>query len=358
MKTASPPKGREGQHNQPSDPLALAGNVIRMSRRRDSSERQYEEVAIIGNGAYGTVYKARNLQKEGEFVALKRIRLSNTEEGMPMTAIREISLLKQLENYEHPNVVKLLDVSHSYITDKEIRVNLVFEFIDQDLATYLSRCPPPGLGPDRIRDLMVQLLNGVYFLHSNRIVHRDLKPQNLLITSRGELKLADFGLARIYSFHMALTTVVVTLWYRSPEVLMQAEYGTSVDMWSVGCIFAELFNRRALFKGTSEFDQLKKIFEVIGLPPQADWPEGVSVHRSAFRHTPPVSLQCLVSEMDSIAKDLMEKMLIFKPGRRISARDALNHLYFRDDVDSIRTSSSLSENDSFSDGRSDTPVSK
>ncbi|KAK7482975.1 hypothetical protein BaRGS_00025752 [Batillaria attramentaria] len=122
-----------------------------MSRRRDSSERRYEEVAVIGNGAYGTVYKARDLKNEGQFVAMKRIRLCNTEEGMPMTAIREIALLKQLEKYEHPNIVKLLDVGHTNITDKEIRVNLVFEYIDQDLSTYLQRCPPPGLGPDRIR---------------------------------------------------------------------------------------------------------------------------------------------------------------------------------------------------------------
>ncbi|XP_070174896.1 cyclin-dependent kinase 6-like [Littorina saxatilis] len=351
MKTATPPKGRDAQSES---------SASKMSRRRNSSERQYEEVAVIGNGAYGTVYKARDLRNEGQFVALKRIRLSNTEEGMPMTAIREISVLKQLEKYEHPNIVKLLDVSHNNITDREIRVNLVFEFIDQDLATYLAKCPSPGLGPDRIRDLMLQLLNGVDFLHSNRIVHRDLKPQNLLISRDGQLKLADFGLARIYSFHMALTTVVVTLWYRSPEVLMQSEYATSVDIWSCGCIFAELFNRRALFKGTSEFDQLKKIFGVIGLPPMCDWPDGVSVHHSSFGLTPPVPLQTLVPEMDPLAKDLMERMLVFRPGRRVSSRDALNHPYFRDDLDSIRTSSSLStsENDSFSDGRSDTPVSK
>ncbi|KAL8599779.1 hypothetical protein ACOMHN_040489 [Nucella lapillus] len=328
-----------------------------MSKRHDSNEQKYEEVAVIGNGAYGTVYKARDLKKQGEFVAMKRIRLNNTEEGMPMMAIREISMLKQLEKYEHPNVVKLLDVSHNTITDREIRLNLVFEYMEHDLASYLAKLPAPGLGPDRIRDLMSQFLNGVDFLHSNRIVHRDLKPQNLLISKDGRLKLADFGLARIYSFHMALTTVVVTLWYRSPEVLMQAEYGTSVDMWSCGCIFAELFTRRALFKGTSEFDQLKKIFEVIGLPPKGDWPDRVSVHRNSFRQTPPLTLHSLVPEMGPLAKDLMERMLVFKPGRRISSHQALMHPYFRDDLDSIRTSSSLSENDSI-DGRSDTPVSK
>ncbi|XP_025080840.1 cyclin-dependent kinase 6-like [Pomacea canaliculata] len=352
MKTAISPRGRDGHSDASSQ---------RMNRRRESSEKNYEEVAIIGNGAYGTVFKARDLRNEGQFVAMKRIRICNTEEGMPMTAIREIALLKQLEKYEHPNIVKLLDVGHTNVTDKEIRVYLVFEYIDQDLAAYLQKCPSPGLGPDRIRDLMLQLVNGVDFLHSNRIIHRDLKPQNILISCQGQLKLADFGLARIYSFQMALTTVVVTLWYRAPEVLLQAKYAMSVDLWSCGCIFAELFNRRVLFKGNSEFDQLKKIFEVQGLPAESDWPEGVSIQRSAFGSQVPQPLEGLIPEMDQMARDLMERMLTFCPDRRISARDALNHRYFRDDLDSIRTSSSLStsENDSFdTDGRSDTPVSK
>lgn len=351
MKTSTSPKGREGHGD---------ATQHRMSRRRDSTEKHYEEVAVIGNGAYGTVYKARDLRNEGQLVAMKRINLRHTEEGMPMTAIREISLLKQLEKYEHPNIVKLLDVGHTNIADKEIRVNLVFEYIDQDLATYLQRCPPPGLGPDRIRDLMLQLINGVDFLHSNRIVHRDLKPQNILISSEGQLKLADFGLARIYSFQMALTTVVVTLWYRAPEVLLQTRYGAAVDLWSCGCIFFELFTRRALFKGSSEFDQLKKIFEVIGVPPASEWPDGVSLQRCTFRPTAPQPIERLTPEMDPQARDLLERMLVTNPIRRITARDALNHPYFRDDLDSIRTSSSLStsENDSFSDGRSDTPVSK
>ncbi|KAK7482976.1 hypothetical protein BaRGS_00025753 [Batillaria attramentaria] len=207
---------------------------------------------------------------------------------------------------------------------------------------------------------MLQLVNGVDFLHSNRIVHRDLKPQNILISSEGQLKLADFGLARIYSFQMALTTVVVTLWYRAPEVLLQTRYSAAVDLWSCGCIFSELHSRRALFKGNSEFDQLKKIFEVMGLPPASEWPEGVSLQRSTFRPSAPQPLERLTPEMDPQARDLLERMLVISPARRISAREALNHPYFRDDLDSIRTSSSLStsENDSFSDGRSDTPVSK
>lgn len=332
-----------------------------MTSRRDGLEQNYEEIAVIGNGAYGTVYKARDLKNDGQFVAMKRIRIQNTEEGMPMSAIREIALLKQLENYEHPNVVRLLDVRHTDHTASEIRLMLVFEYVDQDLSTYLEGCPPPGLGPDRIRDLMFQLLNGVDFLHAHRIVHRDLKPQNILVTSQGTLKVADFGLARVYGFQMALTSVVVTLWYRAPEVILQAAYATPVDIWSCGCIFVELFNRRPLFCGQSDIDQLSKIFDILGLPSEDDWPENVSLPWNSFKAVPPQPLEQFVPEIDADAKDLLEKLISFNPHRRLSAQEAMNHSYFRDDLDSLRTSSSLSvsEGESFeTDGRSDTPVSK
>ncbi|KAK3798952.1 hypothetical protein RRG08_016029 [Elysia crispata] len=210
------------------------------------------------------------------------------------------------------------------------------------------------------QDLMLQMLHGLDFLHANRIVHRDLKPQNILVTRSGILKLADFGLARIYASDMKLTTVVVTLWYRAPEVLLTGKYATAVDTWSCGCIFAELFIRRPLFKGNSEGDQLKKIFDVIGLPDLSEWPESAVLLWNSFRNVRPPPIDHFVPELDNQARDLLEKLLVFNPDQRIIARAALNHPYFRDDLESIRTTSSLSasENDSFSDGRSDTPVSK
>uniref|UniRef100_A0A8C9VY55 mitogen-activated protein kinase n=1 Tax=Scleropages formosus TaxID=113540 RepID=A0A8C9VY55_SCLFO len=129
-----------------------------------------------------------------------------------------------------------------------------------------------GLSRWKIKDIMLQLLRGLDFLHTNMLVHRDLKPQNVLVSSHGEIKIADFGLARIYSHHMALTPIVVTLWYRAPEVLLHSGYMSSVDMWSTGCIFAELFLLRPLFCGYSDIQQLQKIIDVIGLPAQEDWP--------------------------------------------------------------------------------------
>ncbi|MGH0143592.1 UNVERIFIED_CONTAM: hypothetical protein FKN15_026986 [Acipenser sinensis] len=253
---------------------------------KESSTQQYEPVAEIGEGAYGKVYKARDLKNGGRFVALKRVRVQTGEEGMPLSTIREVAVLKQLESFEHPNVVRLFDVCTVSRTDRETKLTLVFEHVDQDLTTYLEKAPQPGVPPETIKDMMFQLLQGLDFLHSHRVVHRDLKPQNILVTGSGQIKLADFGLARIYSFQMALTSVkctrknisrrdfilklatglqqkhfdhktaklqaaaaqpgfcaVVTLWYRAPEVLLQSSYATPVDLWSVGCIFAEMFRR-------------------------------------------------------------------------------------------------------------------
>ncbi|XP_059584985.1 cyclin-dependent kinase 6 isoform X2 [Alligator mississippiensis] len=212
------------------------------------TDQQYECVAEIGEGAYGKVFKARDLKNGGRFVALKRVRVQTSEEGMPLSTIREVAVLRHLETFEHPNVVRLFDVCTVSRTDRETKLTLVFEHVDQDLTTYLDKVPEPGVPTETIKDMMLQLLRGLDFLHSHRVVHRDLKPQNILVTSSGQIKLADFGLARIYSFQMALTSVVVTLWYRAPEVLLQSSYATPVDLWSVGCIFAEMFRRNLFVK--------------------------------------------------------------------------------------------------------------
>ncbi|KAE8628091.1 hypothetical protein XENTR_v10007307 [Xenopus tropicalis] len=291
---------------------------------------QYEPVAEIGVGAYGTVYKARDLQS-GKFVALKNVRVQTNENGLPLSTVREVALLKRLEHFDHPNIVKLMDVCASARTDRETKVTLVFEHVDQDLKTYLSKVPPPGLPLETIKDLMKQFLRGLEFLHLNCIVHRDLKPENILVTSGGQVKLADFGLARIYSCQMALTPVVVTLWYRAPEVLLQSTYATPVDMWSVGCIFAEMFKRKPLFCGNSEADQLCKIFDMIGLPSEEEWPADVTLPRSAFSPRTQQPVEKFVPEIDAIGANLLLAMLTFSPQKRISASDALLHPFFAED---------------------------
>ncbi|XP_038045632.1 cyclin-dependent kinase 4-like [Patiria miniata] len=317
-----------------------------------SESRNYSVMSEIGTGAYGTVYKARDCES-GKVVALKKVRLHTGEEGIPMSTLREIGLLKHLGQLEPQNIVRLLDVCYGGISgNNEMNLTLVFEYIDMDLSTYLDRCPSPGLEPSKIKELAHQLVSGVDFLHSHRIIHRDLKPQNILVNCDGHLKLADFGLARVYGFQMALTSVVVTLWYRAPEVLLQSQYATPVDLWSVGCIFAELFRRKPLFCGTSDVDQLYKIFDVIGLPLEEDWPE-VSLPWSSFRPSPPRPLKLYVSDICPQGLDLLQRLLCFTPADRLTATQALAHGYFRDDTASPSSASSEASSSSQSSAEGD-----
>merc|ERR1719265_2076606 len=198
-------------------------------------------------------------------VALKTIRLEAEDEGIPSTAIREISLLKELQ---HPNIVRLADVIHT-----ERKLTLVFEFLDQDLKKLLDMCDG-GLDPSTTNSYVYQLLRGIAYCHQHRVLHRDLKPQNLLINREGALKLADFGLARAFGIPVrSYTHEVVTLWYRAPDVLMGSrKYSTPVDIWSVGCIFAEMVSGRPLFPGNTDADQLQRIFKALGTPNEAMWP--------------------------------------------------------------------------------------
>lgn len=163
---------------------------------------------------------------------------------------------------------------------------------------------------------------------------RDLKPQNILVTKDGIIKIADFGLARIYSFTTVLTSVVVTLWYRSPEVLLHSTYSSTVDMWSLGCIFAELYLLRPLFMGQSDIDQLYKIFDIMGLPSEQDWPVNSVIPLKSFSTNSNLNkngdiLKKIIPNIDDTGLDLLRNLLNFNMNDRISARNALNHLYFR-----------------------------
>jgi len=308
--------------------------INRFAGRGDPN--RYTTLSEIGKGAYGTVYRARN-SETGEIVALKTMNFTLTEDGVPMSILREISLLKQLQRFEHQNIVRLLDITHGQRRQREMSLHLIFEHVDGDLAAYLERCPAPGLPLHKIKNMSWQILNGVDFLHSHRIVHRDLKPQNLLVTREGNIKLTDFGLARIYDFYTLLTSVVVTLWYRSPEVLLGLPYATAVDLWACGCIIAELYLRRPLFEGRYETDQLDKIFAVIGTPSEQKWPKDACVLRSNFAHRVGRDLAHVIPEIDSEGKDLLTRMLEFDPAARITAAEALNAEYFGDEENSRTT---------------------
>ena len=200
---------------------------------------KYLRLEKLGEGTYGVVYKCKNKDSQ-ELVAVKRIKLENEDEGIPSTAIREISILKQLK---HPNIVSLLDLIHG-----EKKLHMIFEYLDYDLKKYLDHIGAP-LQPQLVKSYLYQMLDSVCYCHSKRILHRDLKPQNLLIDKNGHIKLADFGLARAFGIPIkTLTHEILTLWYRAPEILLgQKEYSTPVDIWSVGCIFYEMAHRSIFF---------------------------------------------------------------------------------------------------------------
>uniref|UniRef100_A0A8C6V3V5 Cyclin-dependent kinase 17 n=1 Tax=Neogobius melanostomus TaxID=47308 RepID=A0A8C6V3V5_9GOBI len=255
----------------------------------------------IGFGKLETYIKLDKLGEVGRskltdnLVALKEIRLEH-EEGAPCTAIREVSLLKDLK---HSNIVTLHDIIH---TEKSL--TLVFEYLDKDLKQYMDDCGNI-LSMQNVKIFLFQILRGLAYCHKRKVLHRDLKPQNLLINDRGELKLADFGLARAKSVPTkTYSNEVVTLWYRPPDVLLgSSEYSTQIDMWGVGCIFYEMAAGRPLFPGSTVEDELHLIFRLLGTPTEENWPG--------------------ISSIDEF------KSYKFPKYKRISADEAMRQPYFR-----------------------------
>ncbi|KAJ8949512.1 hypothetical protein NQ314_008205 [Rhamnusium bicolor] len=293
--------------------------------------QKYEKLEKIGEGTYGTVFKAKNRESH-EIVALKRVRLDDDDEGVPSSALREICLLKELK---HKNIVRLYDVLHS---DKKL--TLVFEHCDQDLKKYFDSLNG-DIDLDVVKSFMYQLLRGLAFCHSHNVLHRDLKPQNLLINKNGELKLADFGLARAFGIPVkCYSAEVVTLWYRPPDVLYGAKlYTTSIDMWSAGCIFAELANAgRPLFPGSDVDDQLRRIFKLLGTPTEETWSDMSQLpdYKPFPAYQPNMSLSQVVPKLGNRGRDLLQRLLVCNPMGRISADDAMAHQYFSDLNPAIR----------------------
>jgi cyclin-dependent kinase 5 len=285
---------------------------------------KYEKLGKIGEGTYGTVYKAKNTETHA-IVALKMVRLDDEDEGVPSSALREICLLKELR---HPNIVMLYDVVHS-----DNRLTLVFEYCDQDLKKFFDACNGE-IEEKTVRTLMQQLLQGLSFCHAHNVLHRDLKPQNLLINNRNmQLKLADFGLARAFGIPVrCYSAEVVTLWYRPPDVLFGAKlYSCEIDLWSAGCIFAEIANGgKPLFPGADVDDQLKRIFRLLGTPTEETWPS--MTHLPDFKlmpfYQPAMPLSQAVPNLNSNGIDLLQRLLVCNPAHRISADNALRHAYF------------------------------
>lgn len=292
--------------------------------------KKYVKRAKIGSGTYGSVYSA---EVEGsdppEFVALKKIKDLNGEEGFPATTLREIATLKTLD---HPNIVLLKDIVTSFRNDALHSVTLVMELQQYDLAMVITKMGS-ALTDDTTREFARQLLSAADYIHSHHIIHRDIKPQNILVNSEMTvLKLADFGLARNFSVPLPkYTPEVQTLWYRAPELLLGTSiYSTSVDVWSIGCVIAELVNHRPVFPGKSEIDQLYIIFRTLGTPQISDWNNVVELPhwQNTFPQFHRPSVRKMFPAVSPSFRELILCLLCMNPANRITAKAALEHVLF------------------------------
>ncbi|KAF5952844.1 hypothetical protein HYC85_010788 [Camellia sinensis] len=325
----------ENEHNSHDTPeLAVPPqrtvNMLEGCRSVD----KFERLNKIDEGTYGVVYRAKD-KKTGEIVALKKVKMEKEREGFPLTSLREINILL---SFHHPSVV---DVKEVVVGSNLDSIFMVMEYMEHDLKGLMETMKQP-FSQSEVKCLMLQLLEGVKYLHDNWVLHRDLKTSNLLLNNRGELKICDYGLARQYGSPLKpYTHLVVTLWYRAPELLLGAKsYSTAIDMWSLGCIMAEMLSKEPLFNGKTEFDQLDKIFRILGTPNETNWPgfsklPGVKVnfvkHRcNLLRKKFPATSFTGSPVLSDAGFDLLNKFLTYDPEKRITAEDALKHEWFHE----------------------------
>ncbi|KAI4276966.1 MAG: hypothetical protein LQ337_002127 [Flavoplaca oasis] len=291
----------------------------------------FEKLNDIEEGSYGWVSRAKEIST-GEVVALKKLKMENSNDGFPVTGLREIQTLMASS---HSNIVKLREV---VMGDKLDSVFLVMDFLEHDLKTLQEDMMEPFL-PSEIKTLLLQLTSAVEYLHSNWILHRDLKTSNILMNNRGQIKIADFGMARYYGDPPPrLTQLVVTLWYRGPELLLGADnYGAEVDMWSVGCIFGELLLKEPLLQGKNEVDQLSKIFELCGIPTEETWPgfkrlpNARSLRLPSNPKTTGAVIRAKFPFLTLAGTQLLTALLSLNPKHRPNASEVLAHGYFKED---------------------------
>ncbi|XP_062955326.1 cyclin-dependent kinase 20 isoform X1 [Cynocephalus volans] len=286
---------------------------------------QYRILGRIGEGAHGVVFKAKHAET-GEIVALKKVALRRLEDGIPKQALREIKALREVEDSQY--VVQL-----KAVFPHGAGFVLAFEFMLSDLAEVVRHAERP-LAQAQVKSYLQMLLKGVAFCHASNIVHRDLKPANLLISASGQLKIADFGLARVFSSDGSrlYTHQVATRWYRAPELLYGArQYDQGVDLWAVGCIMGELLNGSPLFPGENDIEQLCCVHRILGTPSPQVWPEITELpdyNKISFKDRAPVPLEEVLPDASAQALDLLGQFLLYPPRQRIPASQALLHQYF------------------------------
>ncbi|XP_026450089.1 probable serine/threonine-protein kinase At1g54610 [Papaver somniferum] len=323
---SNPPKNLHGEQVAAGWPAwlsAVAGEAIKgwTPRRADA----FEKIDKIGQGTYSNVYKARDTLT-GKIVALKKVRFDNFEPESVKFMAREILILRQLD---HPSVVKLEGLVTSRMS---CSLYLVFEYMEHDLAG-LAASPDIKFTEPQVKCYMQQLLSGLEHCHNRGVLHRDIKGSNLLLDNGGLLKIADFGLASFFdpNHKHVMTSRVVTLWYRAPELLLGAtDYGVGVDLWSAGCILAELLAGKPIMPGRTEVEQLHKIFKLCGSPTEEFWKRSKLPHAAIFKPQQPYK-RCILETFKDFppsSLSLIETLLAIDPAERLTPTAALASEFF------------------------------
>ncbi|KAJ1496235.1 kinase-like domain-containing protein [Baffinella frigidus] len=286
----------------------------------------FEKQQLQGEGTYGQVFMA--LDKASQKVyALKKLRMEKEKEGFPITALRELTILKRMR---HPHIVDMVEV---VVGAKHESVFLVFEYCEHDLAALLDGSATPPFSEAEAKRILMQLLDAVAYMHEQWVIHRDIKMSNLLY-SNGSLKLCDFGLARDFGTPLRpYTPKVVTLWYRAPELLLGAKtYSSAIDLWACGAIMGELLCHAPLLPGRNDTEQLKLTYDLLGAPNDAIWPGYSSLPNAAAMQTraqPYNNLAQRFPDLSAEGRDMLNSMLTYDPDKRPTGRDALRYDYWK-----------------------------
>jgi mitogen-activated protein kinase 1/3 len=293
---------------------------------------RYTDLKYIGEGAYGMVVSAKDGNNpDGPRVAIKKISPFEHQTYCQRT-LREIKILTR---FKHENIINIQDITRSEDINQMKDVYIVQCLMETDLHKLLKT---QQISNEHVCYFLYQILRGLKYIHSANVLHRDLKPSNLLLNTNCDLKICDFGLARIadpdHDHTGFLTEYVATRWYRAPEIMLNSKgYNKSIDVWSVGCILAEMLNNKPLFPGKHYLDQLNHILNVIGSPSADDLSyiqnERARVYLVNLPNKPKVAFERLYPDADADAIDLLDKMLTFNPNKRITVEEALSHPYLR-----------------------------
>ena len=290
----------------------------------ETLKHRYHREIKLGEGTYGDVFKGTD-SDTNQVVAIKKVKFDNIDEGIPSTALREIAVLKELK---HENIVQLFDVCNRYSS-----LFLIFEYCDTDLHKYIYS-DNYEVSLKTIQLFMYQILKALAYMHDNRIIHRDIKPSNIFINNNKQIKLGDFGLARSIGIPIKqYTKDVVTIWYRAPEIIMgMTTYSSAIDIWSTATVCGEMVMKKPLFKGDSSIDLMHKIFDFLGKPSQ-DQMDRLFKGNNEVYYDYEFQQKGMISNslkiMGTYGLDLLKKMFEYNPGKRLSAKECLNHPFFK-----------------------------